>query len=553
MRIRVDQQPPRRSGAILVLLVFSMMGLLAFVAMAIDQGVIIAAHSELQGAADAAAIAGAAQLLDRDELTGSPDQAGELREVREQARRLALSNRSWNVFLDLDLNETNHIDGDIVAGYLADPSNLDCEMTFNTVNPPEAHIPTLLYTTSALGLNIPYVTPPRPTDEYVSYNSVRVRVQRTEKRNGSLGLYFGQALGRDSIDLSATATATYEDNIIGFDVPRGDLDRRTGGPACCKLLPFALDINTFANVAAGRSWLDLYRYDPNGPAFPGHYPYQPPDYADRIRFAYPGLDTYVISREFLSHPSLNPVVPALGREGALGLVNNSLGYVVNTTYNPNDLLNPGKALDQIFPGDDIAEGLMIPMVLQTQLLGKPFSLGNFGTLYIGTNAHTPLSEFQRQILWGVNADDLAKLDQPLKLGQNGTLTMKGDTLVVEALKETLGSIRGQPRIIPLFRPKPQPILGQLLGRNMEYEIVGFGGIVIIEVLEVPATPELPAIKNPLTGQVVVPGVPAGPKTLKVLFQPEFVIDRYAVGGGAKLLTNSAKTSRFVYRPLRLTR
>ena len=127
-----------------------------------------------------------------------------------------------------------------------------------------------------------------------------------------------------------------------------------------------------------------------------------------------------------------------------------------------------------------------------------------------------------------------------------TLMMKGDTLVNSTLKQTLLSIKGQPRVIPLFRPKPQALAPQLLGPQVDVQIVGFAGIVILEVFDIQGTPAIPGVKNPLTGQWITQPFPGTPQSVRVLFQPEFVIDATAVGGG----NNS---SRFVYRPLRVSR
>src|SRR5262249_1150560 len=75
-------------------------------------------------------------------------------------------------------------------------------------------------------------------------NSVQVKVRRDAVANGSLSMFFAKALGINSRDLEATATATFKDRIVGFKIQAPGYDT-------CKLLPFALDVNTWNDVLAG--------------------------------------------------------------------------------------------------------------------------------------------------------------------------------------------------------------------------------------------------------------------------------------------------------------
>ncbi len=65
----------QRSGTVLLFLVFSLVGLLGLAALATDVGHVWAVRTELQGAVDAAALAGAANLVDATATTVTLDQA----------------------------------------------------------------------------------------------------------------------------------------------------------------------------------------------------------------------------------------------------------------------------------------------------------------------------------------------------------------------------------------------------------------------------------------------------------------------------------------------
>jgi Flp pilus assembly protein TadG len=218
----IRPSPPPRTGAILPMVAILMIFLLAMVAFAVDLGYIAVVQKELQNAADSAALAGASQLLDRNRLKGTPNQAAAFSNARDKAQLFSAQNKGGNVSLALDRNDTNDPAGDIVCGYLATPGNLG----------------TTLDTTAA------------------NYNSVQARVRRTAQQNGSLRLFFGAVLNRSTQDVSAKATATYEGgwNVTGFTL--------TGtGQTTAPLLPFALDLPSWTAVTGGTG-PDGWTYDP---------------------------------------------------------------------------------------------------------------------------------------------------------------------------------------------------------------------------------------------------------------------------------------------------
>lgn len=146
---------------------------------------------------------------------------------------------------------------------------------------------------------------------------------------------------------------------------------------------------------------------------------------------------------------------------------------------------------------------------------KNGTAGNFGTVNIGTT-NNAVSNIIRQILHGPSQSDFEALGGKLQLGADGTTTLSGDPGLSAAFRSALEAIRGQPRIVSLYRN----VRGN--GNKAEYEIVGFAGVVITEVR--------------LTG----------PKK-SVTFQPEFVVDPTAISGTGEGI------SGFVYRPMMLAR
>ena len=143
--------------------------------------------------------------------------------------------------------------------------------------------------------------------------------------------------------------------------------------------------------------------------------------------------------------------------------------------------------------------------------------GNFGTVDIGgTNNST--ADIERQIIDGISAEDFAYHGGELKLGDDGTLTLTGDTGLSAGFKDELEAIIGQPRAIPLFS-----YVGGV-GDNAEFTIVGFAGIRIMHVR--------------LTG---------APEHKHVIIQPAYVVD-------GTVITDPGSTSSYmVYHTPRLTR
>ncbi len=210
---------PVRSGAVVPLVAFLLVFLMALAAFAVDIGYICVVEKEVQNAADAAALAGASQLLPRSALTGAANWAAAAAAARDEAQKFAALNKGGGVALTVDRNDANDPDGDVVVGTLANPADLSS-----------------------------------PLDTQAgAYNSVRVHVRRDAAKNGSLGLFFAPVFGFSSQDLGAAATATYEGGVAGFRI-------EWPGRQTVPLLPFTVSIDTWNSSFT--SGPDNWSYDP---------------------------------------------------------------------------------------------------------------------------------------------------------------------------------------------------------------------------------------------------------------------------------------------------
>ncbi len=192
-----------RSGSVLVLAVFLMVALFGMLAFAVDLGYIQVVRSQMQRSADAAALAAAWDLIDEDMLAGGGNPY-----ALEVA---ALGTAAQYAGLNQVAGTTPTLAGsDVEVGYLSSPVGPTTEMSF--VDPSQ-------------------------------FNAVRVVVRRTTEQNGPIPLFFVRALGINSWDGQAEATAMFLNDLNGFTTPSsgGDLG----------ILPFALDLVTWNDRMAG--------------------------------------------------------------------------------------------------------------------------------------------------------------------------------------------------------------------------------------------------------------------------------------------------------------
>ncbi|MCA9239483.1 MAG: hypothetical protein KDA37_04760, partial [Planctomycetales bacterium] len=121
----------------------------------------------------------------------------------------------------------------------------------------------------------------------------------------------------------------------------------------------------------------------------------------------------------------------------------------------------------VCPGSD---GIL-EINLYPQGTGSP---GNRGTVDIGSSNNST-NDITRQILCGVNAEDLAHHGGSLQFNSCGKLYLNGDTGISAGVKDELAAIKGQLRIIPIFSSVNGP------GNNAVYTIVKWYGIRIMDV------------------------------------------------------------------------
>jgi Flp pilus assembly protein TadG len=377
-------RPTQRRGNVIVLTAVLLSALLAMVAFSVDLGYVFVARAELQRTADSAAIAAAWELVDAT-AKSAPSSLENIPKARIIAANYAGYNPVCAKSPLVDANAGNAATGDLVFGYLAQPT-----------------------------------LPGQPLDlqQLDKANAVQVSVRRTSAMNGEVPLFFGRVMGRAGIANQAQATAAVASEFVGFRTPAG------GGNL--DLLPFALDVDTWNGMLAGG-----------------------------------GADKWTRSWDDATKK-----------------------WTVKSG------------------GDGVREVNLFP-----QGTGSP---GNRGTIDIG-GSNNSTKDIARQITDGVSSEDLAHHGGELKFNDNGKLFLNGDTGISAGVKDELASIKGQPRIIPIFEKVSGP------GNNASYTIIKFVGVTILD--------------EKLTGSM---------NSKAVTIQPAFVV----TGGG--IPGNETQSSQYVF-------
>ncbi|MDA0832569.1 MAG: pilus assembly protein TadG-related protein [Planctomycetota bacterium] len=101
--------------------------------------------------------------------------------------------------------------------------------------------------------------------------------------------------------------------------------------------------------------------------------------------------------------------------------------------------------------------------------------GNRGTVDLGAPGNST-ADIKRQILYGLNENDLSYFGGELCASFESPLTINGDTGLSAGIKAELEAIKGQPRAIPLFSGVPT---GN--GNNAMYTVPQFVGVRIMHV------------------------------------------------------------------------
>jgi hypothetical protein len=142
--------------------------------------------------------------------------------------------------------------------------------------------------------------------------------------------------------------------------------------------------------------------------------------------------------------------------------------------------------------------------------------GNRGTVDIGSNNNST-ADIARQVVSGISPADMAYHSGQLKFDHCGEILLNGDTGISAGLKDELESIKGQPRIVPLFTE----VTGN--GNNAQYTIVHFAGVRVMDVK--------------LTGSM---------SGKQVIVQPAKCVTKGAIA-------SEGQTSDYVYSPVWLVR
>ncbi|MGI9456449.1 MAG: pilus assembly protein TadG-related protein [Aeoliella sp.] len=145
------------------------------------------------------------------------------------------------------------------------------------------------------------------------------------------------------------------------------------------------------------------------------------------------------------------------------------------------------------------------------------SPGNRGMVDIGSNNNST-SDIVRQILYGVSPSDLAYHGGKIEFNSYGKLYLNGDTGISAGVKDELHSIRGEPRIIPIFEALNGP------GNNATYTIVAWQGIRIMDVkLTGPMNKKRVTIQvAPAVGRGIIPSSTVG--TSGYVYSPVILIE-----------------------------
>jgi hypothetical protein len=195
---------------VVVLMALMLTILLACIAFGVDIGMLVLARTQLQRAADSAALAGACELLKQKQEEAPPG------EQHLAARQTAVSyggkNQVCSTAPSVDLNMGNFPQGDVVIGYTTNPRNRY----------------------EALSLTNP-----------AAANAVRVRIRHPAPT------FFARIFGLESLDVTAEGTAAFLVSFRGFRPPENEN---------LPLLPFTLKKSAWDEVLSGQG-PDAWQWD----------------------------------------------------------------------------------------------------------------------------------------------------------------------------------------------------------------------------------------------------------------------------------------------------
>lgn len=201
---------PKRRGAIAPLTALLLVFLLAMVAFAVDLAWIVQTGTELQNAADAAALAGSQELMDPYVQYHLPGRTpGEKEAILSDAMTAATARAK-----EYAAHNT--------AGGVKNLTLLDADIEFGFTDDKNG------YTKQSVHKGYP--------------NTIKLTLRRDATANGALGLFFGPILGRPTTDVLAQASsAIYGGSIQSFSAANGNV----------RMLPMTYDVahwNAFLNT-----------------------------------------------------------------------------------------------------------------------------------------------------------------------------------------------------------------------------------------------------------------------------------------------------------------
>lgn len=212
--------PSNRRGGVLVLAAVIMVFLIAMVAFAVDLGYIATTKTELQSAADGAALASAIEVIDG--LGASPLKSQSQMQIAAKAAAVAVAQQNGN--------------GDLSATYL-DPNQ---HLRFGRTT----------WNATTNRWDKTWGTTPANIIEVVTHRDAT----GSSQGGSSLHLFFAPIMGRSTADLSTNAVAGVLPGA-GFKIPPGSTN--TFGA-----LPIACDETSWNALLAGTG-SDLYSYNPS--------------------------------------------------------------------------------------------------------------------------------------------------------------------------------------------------------------------------------------------------------------------------------------------------
>lgn len=193
---------------------------IGFAALSVDTSMIAVAQAQLRTAADAAALAGAQQLVSEGRVRGATNLSTEMTAANSRAQTFAQKNLVLNAAPVLSTNPNNSGGGQILVGYL------------DLTNP-----------SSTLNSSSQLTT---------SFNSVQVTLKRDKTHGGMVPTIFGQLMGYKGANVTVTSTASAQAySVSGY---------KASGSYLPQLLPIVLDKATWQAMMA-KTTTDQYTFN----------------------------------------------------------------------------------------------------------------------------------------------------------------------------------------------------------------------------------------------------------------------------------------------------